>query len=163
MSAVQIHLPHGFRSFNAHPASHFDSEDCVFFSTENTHHSCCILKLNRKVVLPRKHVAVSCLFVCLNWNGPSEEIKRAIVDRSKCSPLLISQFFSGVEQEQHDLMPWVTNDLGYFGISLQNLVTFEEIAGIVMISFVIRKVFSPNICSNEMHQVDITWAGKRTL
>lgn len=158
ISAVQIRVPRGFRTFNASPTSHFDSQDHVFFSTKRTHSGWCVIQFNGKLTLHGRRTTVSCLFICFGWNSPSDEIESTIVDLSGCDQALISQFSSGLEHEQHDIQPWVTEHLGYFRIPQQNSIVWGEVGGIVTMSHTVRKVFLPEICDDEMYQVDITLA-----
>lgn len=158
ISAVQIRLPHGFQTFKAHPASHFDCQDSVFFSTESISHTWCFIMLKGELDLHGRYITISCFFICLDWNCRLGEMVSALVDQSSCDPGLISQFVSGLEHEQHDLLPWVMHNLAYFSIPLQNSVTYMESSGTVTISQTVQKDFLPNICNNEMYQVDITLA-----
>jgi hypothetical protein len=157
-SAVQIRLPQGFRSFNANPAGHFDSQDGVFFSTEDWCYSWCFMQFKGEIFSNGKKVSVSCFFLCLNWSSILGERVSTIFDKSSCDLALLSQFLSALEHEQHDIVPWVMRNLDYFGISIQNSVALKKLDPPLTMSHTIRKVFLPNICSNEMYEVDITLA-----
>ena len=49
-------------------------------------------------------------------------------------------------------------DLGVFGIPVQDSVVLKERGSTLRISHSIRKVLQPDVCNNEMYQVDITLA-----
>jgi hypothetical protein len=157
-SAVQIRLPPGFKSYNARPTSHFDEHDRLFFATGDALHSWCFIQLEGENWLNGKKIRVSCFFLCMNWNSQSRKLVSTLVNKSSCDPVLISQFVAGVEHEQHNGMPPVMRDLGVFGIPVQDCVVLKKRGSTLRISHSIRKVFQPDICNNEMYQVDITLA-----
>ena len=78
-----------------------------------------------------------------------------LVDLSTCNPTSISRFFSDIEREQNDILPWALKNLDYFGIPRQNSVTFEVAGKTFEMSHVGKKVFLPNLCKNDMYEVDI--------
>lgn len=78
-----------------------------------------------------------------------------LVDLSTCDPTSISRFCLEIEHEQNDILPWALEHLDYFGISRQNSVTFEVAGETFEMSHVGKKVFLPNLCKNDMYQVEI--------
>jgi hypothetical protein len=161
--AVKVGLPPGFRSFEAYPKSHFDSEEGVFFSPDTSPRSWCALNIEGNVSLPNTEITLSCLVVCIDWNLLSQEMKGYILDLSGCDRRLRSQFISGLLEGRHDVIPDVLKDSDYFGLPLQDSIMWDEPAGTVTLSLSVRKVYLPDVCMNEMHQVDITWNGASRL
>jgi hypothetical protein len=155
-SAVQIRLPPGFTSYNASPASHFDDQDVVFFTTCDARYSWCFIRFNGQSLLNGRKIRVSCFFLCKNWNSRSRELVSTLVNHDSCDPVLISQFVAGLEDAHYNILPRGMRDLDLFGIPVQDCVVLKERGSTVRISHSIRKVFQPDICNNEMYQVDIT-------
>jgi hypothetical protein len=155
-SAVQIRLPPGFKSYTARPASHFDEHDGLFFTTGEARQSWCFIRFEGESLLNGRKVRVSCFFLCINWIRGSRELVSTLVNKSSCDPVLISQFIAGVEHEQHNAMPLVLRDPGVFGIPMQDCVVLKEMGTTLRISYSMWKIFQPDICNNEMYQVEIT-------
>jgi hypothetical protein len=130
----------------------------LFFATGDALHSWCFIQLEGENWLNGKKIRVSCFFLCMNWNSQSRKQVSTLVNKSSCDPVLISQFVAGVEHEQHNGMPPVMRDLGVFGIPVQDCVVLKKRGSTLRILHSIRKVFQPDICNNEMYQVDITLA-----
>jgi hypothetical protein len=155
-SAVQIRLPPGFKSYNARPASHFDEHDGLFFTTGGAGQSWCFIRFQDEGLINGRKIRVSCFFLCLNWNSQSRELVSTLVNESSCDPVLLSQFVAGVEHEQHNALPLVMHNLGVFGIPVQDCVVLKKRGFTLRISHSTQKVSQPDICNNEMYQVDIT-------
>jgi hypothetical protein len=155
-SAVQIRLPPGIKSYSARPASHFDEHDGLFFTTGDARQSWCFIRFEGEILLNGRKTRVSCFFLCINWIRGSRELVSTLVNGSSCDPVLISQFVAGLEHAQHNRIPPVMGDLGMFGIPVQNCVAFKKSGSRLRISHSVQKVSQPDICNNEMYQVDIT-------
>ncbi|KAH8795608.1 heterokaryon incompatibility protein-domain-containing protein [Hyaloscypha finlandica] len=157
-SAVQIRLPPGFTSYGACPVSHFDEKDGLFFTTGDARQSWCLIQFYGESLFNGRKFRVSCFFLWINWHCQSRERVSTLVDEStgSCDPVLLSQFVTGVGHEQHNEVPLVMYNLGVFGIPVQDCVVLKKGGSTLRISHSIRKVFQPDICNNEMYQVDIT-------
>jgi hypothetical protein len=156
ISAVQIRLPPGFKSYSASPASHFDEHDGLFFATGDTRRGWCFIRIEGDSLLNGRKTRLTCFFLCLNWNSQSRELVSTLVNESSCDSVLISQFVAGLEHAQHNRTPPAMRDLGLFGIPVQNCVAFKKMGSTLRISHSVQKVSQPDICNNEMYQVDIT-------
>ena len=155
-SAVQIRFLPGFKSYAARPASHFDEHDRLFFATGDPLYGWCFIRFQGESLLNGRKIRVSCFFLCRNWHCQSRALVSTLVDESSCDPVLLSQFLAGVEHEQHNEVPLVMCNLGVFGIPVQDCVVLKKGSSTLRISHSIRKVFQPDICNNEMYQVNIT-------
>jgi hypothetical protein len=153
---VQIRLPPGFKSYSARPASHFDEHDGLFFTTGEARQSWCFMRFEGESLLNGRKVRVSCFFLCINWIRGSRELVSTLVNGSSCDPVLISQFLGGLEHAQHNRLPPAFRDLGLFSIPVQNCVVFKKRGSRLRVSHSVQKVSQPDICNNEMYQVDIT-------
>jgi len=153
VSAIQISLPPGLRTFNAAPLSHHDSQDALFFSTEITHNGWCSIHIRGKLDFYGQRIPVSCFFACFGWNSGSEYLVSTLADLSTCDPISVERLSSNLEREQNDFIPWALEELEHFGIPIQGSVTLAN--GAVMMSHVVKKVFLPGICKNEMYHVNV--------
>ena len=155
-SAVQIRLPPGFESYSIRPASHFDEHDGLFFATSDAGQSWCFLVFKGDSLLNGRKTRLTCCFLCLNWNSQSRELVSTLFNNDSCDRDLSTQFITGLEHAQHNRIPPAMRDLGLFGIPVQNCVAFKEMGSTLRISHSVQKVSQPDICNNEMYQVDIT-------
>jgi len=152
---LQIIAPMGLKSFNAHPASHFDSQCGVFFSTSSIHDGWAVLEFQGQMELCGEMVSVSLLFICVGWNRKRPFLISTIVDLSDCDSALLSQFYWYLEREVDDETPWILEESEKFGIPVQRHAKFRGIGENVQFTYAFSAVLDSSICQNEMQQVKI--------
>lgn len=156
-SAVQIRLPSGFEGYYPKPASSFDSQALVFFTTQNVSDSWCFMQLRGEFVSNGRIFPISCFFLCKDWNrGLETKMVSTLVNLNSFNPALLDRLVLGLEHGQHDILPRVMHDLKSFGIPVQKSAALREVSSKMRMSHTVRKVFLPNICKNETYLVEIT-------
>ncbi|KAH6871396.1 heterokaryon incompatibility protein-domain-containing protein [Thelonectria olida] len=153
VSAIQICLPPGLVVYDANPTSHRDSQDAVFFSTENTHDGWCSITFEGELDWRGRRAPVSCFFACFGWNSRPSYLISTLVDLSTCDAISLRRLLSELEREGNEFIPWALEELEHFGIPMQGSVTLA--GGTVRMSHVAKKVLLPKICNSEMYQVDV--------
>ncbi|KAK6836580.1 heterokaryon incompatibility protein-domain-containing protein [Apiospora arundinis] len=159
VSAVHIVLPSNLTLFDVDPASHYDEEDRVIFSTELNHDGWCVLRIRGVIENSEKcSLRVNCLFACFGWNRqPKKYFVSTLLDISKCELAQVNRFLSEASRAENKSLPWILDELGDFGFPLQGSVILggnTGQAGPVKLTHTARKVFRPDICNSEIYRIE---------
>lgn len=165
-SAVQIITPRGFTSSNERPASHFDPNDCVFFSTIHAKYTWCSLRVDGDVTVGRKIILVTCYFACLYWNKiptPEISISSALLEynttfRTEFAIRFESQLES-LEHASHVRVPLVFYHELRSALQNEHLgsIASPHVSHTARMTYTINRALLPEICKIEMHLVRMSF------